>query len=66
MDTVLFTFQNTLKKMKERYSRSRGRKYIVRNMQAIDWISDSLISAGANIIKSDTSTNSFNHEKNSI
>ena len=66
MNTTLLTLGNALQKMKDRFARSKGRKYIVRNMQAIDWISDSLISAGANIIKSDKSTNSFNHEKNSI
>jgi hypothetical protein len=36
-----------------------------KNRQAIDWISDTLISAGVYIIKSDK-TNSYSHEKNSI
>lgn len=53
MHTELFTVRDVLKKMTDRFARSRGRKYIVKNMQAIDWISDSLISAGVNIIKSD-------------
>lgn len=58
---------NTLnwKKVKDKLLGSRGRKYIIKNMQAIDWISDTLISAGVNIIKNKT-TNSYTHEKNSI
>lgn len=56
----------TLKKIKDKLLGSRGRKYIVKNLQAIDWISDSLISAGENIIKSGKTTNSYRHEKNSI
>lgn len=51
---------NTLnwKKVKDKLLGSRGRKYIIKNMQAIDWISDTLISAGVNIIKNKTTTNS--------
>jgi hypothetical protein len=59
---------NTLnwKKVKDRLLGSRGRGYIIKNMQAIDWISDTLISAGVNIIKNKTTTNTYTHEKNSI
>jgi hypothetical protein len=45
-----------LKQIKNCFLRSKGRKYLVKNMQAIDWISDSLISAGENIIKSSSQT----------
>ncbi len=55
-----------LKRVKERLLKSRSRRYIKKNMQAIDWISDSLISAGVNIIKNNKTTNSYRHEKNSI
>jgi hypothetical protein len=56
-----------LKQIKSYFLRSKGRKYLVKNMQAIDWISDSLISAGENIIKSShNTTNTYRHEKNSI
>ena len=55
-----------LKKIKDKLLGSRGRKYMIQNLQAIDWISDSLISAGENIIKSSQTTNSYGHEKNSI
>ncbi|HRG38231.1 MAG TPA: hypothetical protein PK289_06860 [Bacteroidia bacterium] len=55
-----------MKKIKDKLIGHRSRKYIVKNMQAIDWISDSLISAGENIIKSSQTTNSYRHEKNSI
>jgi len=40
------------KTVKDKLLGGRGRKYIIKNMQAIDWISDTLISAGVNIIKS--------------
>jgi|1185.fasta_scaffold679754_2 hypothetical protein len=56
----------TVKKLKDKLLGGRGRKYIIRNLQAIDWISDSLISAGENIIKSSKTTKSYRHEKNSI
>lgn len=52
--------------MKEKLAGSKGRTYIIKNIQAIDWISDTLISAGENIIKSNKSTNPYTHEKNSI
>lgn len=55
-----------IKKLKHKWSGGRSRKYIIKNMQAIDWISDSLISAGENFIKSSKTTNSYRHEKNSI
>lgn len=65
MNTASLTIKNTLKKLRDRFAHSRGRTYIIKNMQAIDWISDSLISAGANIVK-DKSSNSYTHEENSI
>jgi len=55
-----------LKKIKDALVGNRSRKYMIKNLQAIDWISDSLISAGENIIKSSQTTNSYRHEKNSI
>jgi hypothetical protein len=64
---------NTLSKVKHSFKKGlmkmiggkTEKKNRFKNRQAIDWISDTLISAGVYIIKSDK-TNSYSHEKNSI
>jgi hypothetical protein len=63
---TLFKFRHFLKKGFIKIAGGKiEKKNHFKNRQAIDWISDTLISAGVYIIKSDK-TNSYNHEKNSI
>jgi hypothetical protein len=63
---TLFKLKRYLKKGLVKIVGSRiEKKSQFKNRQAIDWISDTLISAGVYIIKSDK-TNSYSHEKNSI
>jgi hypothetical protein len=63
---TLFKLKHSLKKglVKLIGGKTEEKKHF-KNRQAIDWISDTLISAGVYIIKSDK-TNSYSHEKNSI
>jgi hypothetical protein len=61
-----FKLKHSLKKGLAKIIGSRiAKKHHFKNRQAIDWISDTLISAGVFIIKSDK-TNTYSHEKNSI
>jgi hypothetical protein len=63
---TLFKLKHSLKKgLIKIVGGKMQKKNQFKNRQAIDWISDTLISAGVYIIKSDK-TNSYSHEKNSI
>lgn len=63
---TLFKLGYSLKKgLRKMIGGKIEKKNRFKNRHAIDWISDTLISAGVYIIKSDK-TNSYSHEKNSI
>lgn len=64
--STFIKFKHSLKKgLAKITGDTMQKKNRFKNKQAIDWISDTLISAGVFIIKSDK-TNTYSHEKNSI